>query len=150
VRGRKPSPESLKRLSEKWSVADGPPPDPPEWLDAEAKAEWQRIVPHLARLIGELDLSLLEAYCRTYAMWRLADRQVRDEGQTFVDTHGNPHVHPAVKTSMGLLAEMRRMAAEFGFSPAARSRIDVPRNPEGDEAEFDAFQRTRSADPDEV
>jgi P27 family predicted phage terminase small subunit len=44
---------------------------------------------------------------------------------------------PTVKIAMGLVVELRRMASEFGFSPASRSRIDVQRPAGIEEDEFE-------------
>jgi P27 family predicted phage terminase small subunit len=148
MRGRKPTPARLRLLQGAAPASQrvrpgGPAPECPEWLDAEAKAEWVRVVPLLASqgVLLAVDAAALAAYCQTYSDWRKAAEQVRADGQTFRDAKGNIRVHPAAKLCLSLLSEMRRTAAEFGFTPAARSRIDTPPPQTGEQDDFEQFQR---------
>ena len=140
MRGRKPKPERLRVLHEdgRRVVGGGKPPAAPRWLTGEARAEWKRVVGELAKnyLVTTLDAVTLAAYCETFAQWRKAMRELADQGFT-VPTATGVKANPLMKIAMGLVVEMRRMAAEFGFTPAARSRIVVPRA-EGEEE--DAFE----------
>jgi phage terminase small subunit len=77
MRGRKPKPTTLRLLEGnpgKRRVDPGPappagPPERPEWLDAEAKAEWDRVTAVLAqmRLLSAADRAALAAYCTAYS-----------------------------------------------------------------------------------
>jgi len=136
LRGRKPSPETISARS----LGAPEPPAHPEWLEGEALAEWDRVIGELSRHyhISPLDAVSLAAYCRAYAMWRHADRELA-AGLTFTSDNGNIRVHPAAKLCLSLFSELRRMAAEFGFTPAARSRIDPPRKTEQEEDDFEDF-----------
>src|SRR5699024_2659886 len=51
------------------------PPEAPEWLPAEARAEWERVVPELARLelAKPVDRASLTAYVLTWQ--RIVDAQ---------------------------------------------------------------------------
>lgn len=131
--------------------SDEPPPERPNWLTGFAAEEWDRVIVQLARMgVTPLDAMTLAAYCKAYALWRKVDAVVEEDGPTVVDANGNVRAHPAAKVCIQLFAELRRMAAEFGFSPAARSRIDVPRAPVGDEEDFDAFCSPRPTGTDQV
>lgn len=142
MRGRKPKPERLRVLQEDTQrvVGGERPPAAPQWLAGEARDEWDRVVGDLARsyLITPLDAVTLAAYCETFAQWRRAMRELQTQGFT-VPTKEGVKANPVMKIAMGLVVEMRRMAAEFGFTPAARSRIVVPRGEGEEEDAFESF-----------
>lgn len=138
MRGRKPSPETIAARS---LSAGAHVPTRPDWLDGDALAEWDRVIGELAQHyhIAPLDAMTLAAYCRAYAMWRQADREVAEKGLTFESDNGNIRVNPAAKLCLSLFQELRRMAAEFGFTPAARSRINPPAQISDEEDSFDTL-----------
>lgn len=145
MRGRKPSPERLTLLAKPRGHALGslePPPEAPDWLDADARDEWDRVVPALARvyLFVGTDIQLLAAYCQSYATWKRMTIRMRAEGE-FIETPSGLRSHPALKECARLMTEMRRLAAEFGFTPAARSRITVDPPTGKDEDDFEAFTK---------
>jgi len=111
--------------------ASGQRPIAPDWLAPEARKEWDRVVPELVATgaLGVIDTVILASYCETYALWREAAREVAVSGLTVVHPNGRTGANPAAKMMLVLLQEMRRIASEFGFTPAARSRIDLPDAP---------------------
>lgn len=136
MKGRKPGLDTLKkRLAGTYS---GPAPDCPDWLDDDARAEWARVAPELARagVLTPVDAMTLAAYCQTYSQWKQAEQRVRADGLMIDGPRGNPTLHPCARHAVTLLAELRRVAGEFGFTPAARARVEAapPTN-----AEQDAF-----------
>ena len=146
MRGRKPKPERLKVLDGQVRfVGSTEPPQAPDWLEGEAREEWDRVVAELSKtcLVSPLDALSLASYCRVYAMWREADRQVKEHGITFISDNGNIRCNPAAKLCLSLFEALRRMGAEFGFTPSARSRISLspPKTEEVDE--FDNFLEAR-------
>jgi phage terminase small subunit len=77
MKGRKPTPTMLKVLSgnpgkrplnEREPAAPQGVPEPPEWLDDEAKAEWARVTVDLAAmgLLSQADRPALAAYCTAW------------------------------------------------------------------------------------
>ena len=87
MRGRKPRPTVLKLMEGnpgKRPLNDREPtppvemPECPEFLDARARAEWDRTVPVLAKmgLLTAADRSALAAYCVAYSRWVQAEAQV--------------------------------------------------------------------------
>jgi P27 family predicted phage terminase small subunit len=115
-------------------------PEPPDFLSDEAKAEWARVVPQL-RVLGlltALDTPLLAGYCQAYGRWiaaerilaRLAAENPDTQGLTITGTMGSPMVNPMLKIARFCAADVLRFAAEFGFSPAARTRISAGISPE--------------------
>lgn len=128
------------------------PPTAPEWLPAEAAAEWERVVPELARLelLKPVDRAALTAYCLTWQ--RLVDAQkLADTYNTIVTTSADGEATSV--EGYGLLAtnsqgivrapwiaiqeaaskELRAWAAEFGFTPSAESKIGAAKESGNDE-----------------
>jgi P27 family predicted phage terminase small subunit len=105
-----------------------------------ARGEWDRVVAELSAsyLITPLDQSTLAVYCETFAQWRDAKAQLETQGFT-VPTKEGVKANPLMKIVQGLVCEIRRMSAEFGFSPASRSRIDVNRPETVEEDEFETM-----------
>jgi P27 family predicted phage terminase small subunit len=77
------------------------------------------------------DTMTLGAYCQAYAHWRQAEellaRMADDKmhGLLVKGSKGQPVPNPLIEVSRMAARDMVRYAAEFGFSPAARSRISA-------------------------
>jgi P27 family predicted phage terminase small subunit len=141
--GRRPMPVALKLLRGnpgKRPIRGGfeppqppAPPEPPAFLTGFAKSEWRRIAPglFLFRLLAEPDVMVLAAYCEAYKRWRTAvealDRVAQldptMDGLLVRGSEGQARPNPLVRLASEAAADMLRFASEFGFSPAARSRI---------------------------
>ncbi|WP_218062938.1 phage terminase small subunit P27 family [Arthrobacter sp. SDTb3-6] len=70
----------------------------PDWLTAEAKDEWQRVVPGLQalELLKPEDRAVLAAYCETWAEFRNATRAIQENGSLLIDAAQGTIPHPAV------------------------------------------------------
>lgn len=134
MRGRKPKHPRLAKL-EKGRQAGPETPSCPDWLCIVGREEWQRIVTELSKSfrVSPLDQATLAIYCDLYADMRRLREELYDEGTTVSTEHG-VKCNPKRKQWEWTVAEMRRMASEFGFSPAARSRIE-PAPPEDEETD---------------
>ena len=150
MRGRKPKPTFLK-------VLDGNPgrrplndrePEPaqgipvrPDWLDAEAQAEWDRVAQELSDmgLLTLADRAALCAYCTAWSRWVEAEAMVKKFGMIVKSPEkGFPMKSPYLSIADQALETMRKLMVEFGLTPSSRSRIRVP--PGGDEIdELDRF-----------
>lgn len=110
-------------------------PKPPPGLDRYARDAWNRHAPALVRLglLTEQDVDLLAAYAATYSQWRRAS-----EALQVMDVTDDQYRRVAVTVEKGR-HDLRLIGAEFGLSPASRSRISVP-DP-GDVDEFEAYLR---------
>lgn len=147
-RGPPPKPTALKRLEGTYrkdraarnevQVAPGVPARP-EWLDAEAKREWDRVVPKLAQLgvLTDLDGSMLADYCATHSIAVKAAKRVQREGLMLKGPFG-PVRNPLIKVAQEARAQARLLAAEFGLSPASRSRVSAAEKPK-EEDKSEAF-----------
>jgi len=109
------------------------PPEPPAFLSGHARDEWYRLAGHLHRLglLTQLDYSTFAVYCGAVGRWMqaeeaLAAMAVRDPetgALTIRSATGCLTVHPLVRIAISSAHEVVRFAAEFGLSPAARSRV---------------------------
>lgn len=106
-------------------------PDCPDCLDADAKREWGRLVPLLLDqgLLTRIDLAALAGYCALFARWQKAEQMISENGETVVTPNGSLQVSPWLSIAARSLAELRKFAAEFGLSPASRSKVVATRKP---------------------
>lgn len=143
-RGRKPKPTALKKLEGNPGKRPLNENEPrfaqsslraPSYLDEEARAEWNRVAPQLSaqKMLTIVDRTQLAAYCVTYSRWRAAENKVQDGELTFETPAGYQQQVPEIGIANKYLEKMIKLAAEFGFTPAARSRMNVkPAGAEGD------------------
>jgi P27 family predicted phage terminase small subunit len=103
-------------------------PDCPLELGPVARAEWDRLVVQLAslRLLTNLDRAALAAYCGAYALWAEATEAIQKYGAMVKSPSGYPIQSPYVAIANRQTEIMMRIASEFGFTPASRSRIAAP------------------------
>ncbi len=100
------------------------PPEAPDDLIGEARDEWERVVPGLARLdlLKPEDRALLVAYCETWAVFCEATDTIRREG-LFIEAKQGMIPHPAVGIQRNTAKELRALAAHFGLSPSAEQAL---------------------------
>ena len=126
-----------KNLNESMSTAEpdkidrtetGPTPIreleyPPE-LPPLAREEWDRIVGELIVLgvLSKFDRGPLAVYCGAYAIWAEAMDALQKYGTMMKSPNGHPVQSPYVAIVNRQADMMMRIAGEFGFTPAARSR----------------------------
>lgn len=122
--GRSPGRDSGGR-----EVKPGPsfvrvPPEAPEWLTEEARAEWDRVLPGLSRLdlLKPEDRAALAAYCESWATFRRATEVVQAEGLTIEAKQGTL-THPAVGIARAAGREVRAWAAHFGLTPSSEQAL---------------------------
>jgi P27 family predicted phage terminase small subunit len=111
------------------------PPDPPEFLTGYALEEWRRVAPGLSLfgLLHAFDVMPLSAYCLAYQHWRTAEEKLaamallddKMHGLLVKGSKGQPVPNPLLDIARMAARDMVRFASEFGFSPAARSRISA-------------------------
>lgn len=119
-RKREPKPKALQGM-----------PKCPAWMPPAGKREWKRVVPELLRLglLSIVDVAALEGYCAAYARALEADAVVKKGGLTVATSTGFLVQNPAVSISRLAWQAVRQFAAEFGLTPSARSRLEVPTAP---------------------
>jgi P27 family predicted phage terminase small subunit len=135
--GRRPQPAGLRLLNARAPgrdsggrrVAPPPPfkrlpPEAPRVLTGEALAEWERVVPELARLelTKPVDAAALTMYCLTWQRALDAQALIDAEG-LLATTTGGVARHPAVAILAAASRELRQWCVEFGFTPASESKV---------------------------
>jgi len=110
-------------------------PPAPVFLKGYAAEEWARIAEELyyLRLLTRIDIHALSAYCQAYAIWRtavetfavMAERDPVMHGLMVKAANGTALQNPVVLTIRHAANDMVKYAAEFGLTPAARSRISA-------------------------
>jgi P27 family predicted phage terminase small subunit len=137
MRGRKPTPTRLKLLTgnpgKRPLNPDEPKPEVavpecPVELGPVARQEWNRMVTELVplRILTHLDRAALASYCGAYAMWAEATEAIQKYGSMVKSPSGYPVQSPYVAIANRQTEIMMRIASEFGFTPASRSRISAP------------------------
>src|SRR5215213_5116121 len=96
---------------------------PPE-LPPLARQEWDRIVGELTVLgiLSRFDRGPLAVYCGAYFLWAEAMDALHKYGTMIKSPNGYPVPSPYLATLNRQAEVMMRLAGEFGFTPAARSR----------------------------
>ena len=141
VAGRKPKPTNLRVLEGNRGHRPLPKDEPqprsdytpcPIWLKGKARQEWKRITPELRRLglLTIVDRAALAAYCQAYTRWVEAEAIVEKEGLIFTTDKGYLQQRPEVGIAQKAMQIMKAFAAEFGLTPASRTRISVSQKPE--------------------
>jgi P27 family predicted phage terminase small subunit len=114
---------------------DGTIPAPPRFIGTGlAREEWLRIAPEVHRLglLTAADLHPFAVYCIAFERWVKAEEQVADDF-TIVTEKGNVIQNPVLGVARRAALDMLRAAAEFGLTPASRSRIAVNEETANDE-----------------
>ena len=137
MRGRRPKPTRMKLLTgnpgkRPMNMHEPKPepvvPDCPAELGPIARREWDRLASELAKLklLTQLDRAALAAYCGAYALWAEATEAIQKFGTMVKSPSGFPIQSPYVSIANRQAEIMMRIASEFGFTPASRSRISTP------------------------
>src|SRR5690348_16444012 len=141
MRGRRPKPTRVKILTgnpgkHPLNMHEPQPeplvPDCPPELGPVARREWERMVAELSklRILTALDRAALAAYCAAYALWAEATEAIQKYGTMVKSPSGYPIQSPYVSIANRQAEIMMRIASEFGFTPASRSRISTRAQPE--------------------
>jgi P27 family predicted phage terminase small subunit len=77
-------------------------------------------------MLTNLDRAALAAYCGAYALWAEATEAIQTYGTMVKSPSGYPMQSPYVSVANRQAEIMMRIASEFGFTPASRSRISTP------------------------
>lgn len=114
----------------------------PTGMDPLARVVWKRLAPIFEKfgLLTEVDGQMFEMFCEAWARWQYAKRrlaEVRKRGASRKTIRlAEVSVEQAEKS-------VRLLGNEFGLTPAARSRLNMPMLDELEADEFDEFIRRR-------
>lgn len=134
--GPAPKPTQLKKLAgnpgrrplnDHEAVVPVPEAVPyaPRHLNHEAKREWRRVAKVLidAGLYSDVDRAALAMYCQAWGRWVVAERELAKGQTVLTGPKGGQYQNPWLGIANRAQDHLRRMIAEFGLSPAQRSRV---------------------------
>lgn len=100
--------------------------EPPSWLTEPQAAEWKAAVTnaHPGHL-SSLDGNVLATYCVAMTVYREAAEKISQAGILAKGADQRVIVSPLVKVLEASGAQLLRAAAELGFTPASRSKVEV-------------------------
>lgn len=135
---------SVKNEMEPSILDDSTPPDD---LNEFGKKEWVKVFAELSavKVLTILDHSMLHSYCNEYGKYLECEDKLRTEGRLItVQTKKGEYtmIHPLETLSQKYLKTAKEIAIQFGFTPASRTRINVP--VKKDEDGGDDFEKTAS------
>ncbi len=144
-----PKPTALKLLQGTHRADRANPNEPqvepctiprPRWLRGEARREWNRLAPQLARagVLTEMDRSALIGLCEMWARWREAEGILDKEGLI-----RDGRRHPASTIAAKCYDQWRAMLAEFGLTPSSRSRVSAVPVAQPKKGSLASFTRAR-------
>ena len=133
TRGRKPKPTALKLLEgnsgkRPLNIAEPKPtgvPKCPDWLEDEAKAEWERVGTILENMgmLTSVDTTAFAGYCQAYARWKEAEEFLTQHGSIVRTPNGYLQQVPQVSIAQTNLKIVLKFCEQFGLTPSSRSRI---------------------------
>ncbi len=125
----------------------GAPPCP-DWISDAAKVVWEQLIPQLEDLnvLAKVDVYPLARYCQMFVQWREVEDFIAKRGTVYPLKDKNGDVRciqqfPQVSIANKLAVALLRLEQEFGLTPAARARIQLPLNNTKGENEFEIWQR---------
>ena len=135
--GPKKTPKRVLKLRGSWRADlakdDETPvgrPECPAWVKGEAKKEWDWICDNLESMgiLAVIDRTMLELYVTAYIEWRKACKDVKKT--TEKTKNGNTIQSPELSIRNKAWDRLKKVCAEFGMSPAARTGIAInPKQP---------------------
>jgi P27 family predicted phage terminase small subunit len=110
-----------------------PVPDPPAYLTKWGIAEWNRLADQLHRqgLLQKTDWSMLGAACLEWQCYVQHREEQQDVGSYYKipgKFGDSVQPHPLHYNGNNHLKNYVAICREFGFTPAARSKISVPQD----------------------
>jgi P27 family predicted phage terminase small subunit len=147
ARGRLAAPDNVRQLRGNRKpvvpVLKARPgvPNPPTWLDREARAEWTRVVPELERMgiLATIDRAILASYCDCWARWVEARKALVDSGVLQPASRkrdGDAVKNPAWQVYRDAGTQHSNLARQLGLTPAARLRLTPPKKDDDDGGDF--------------
>ncbi len=153
LRGPAPEPTEILKKKGCWKAArrekDGEPtlpikvPTLPAWLSKEAKAEWRRQARHLKamRVVTEADRAALACWCEVWAEFVALACAIQEKVKP-VSEGGLGALGYTCAIAEGLVSakaaatkHLLALAAQFGFTPSARTRLRAQPEEKGDPME---------------
>ncbi|GAB3368347.1 phage terminase small subunit P27 family [Lysobacter rhizosphaerae] len=150
MRGRKPKPTHLKLLNgnpgrrpinRAEPLPKGDLHEAPEWLSDSQRAGWAYAIASApAALLKRIDRALLTIWVVAEDLHREASEAINANGAIITTRNGERAQNPYMAVMNRQVPVMLKAASELGFTPASRSRIQLPdgdgKKPGGPFAQF--------------
>ena len=115
----------------------------PDYLDEEARREWERLVPILLdmRVLTVADGLQLANLCQAYSMLMAAHQSMRlaakggGSGLLMKTPSGSVQQSPLIGIINSQVEIINRISREFGMSPSSRTRVEAMAEPFDDDFE---------------
>jgi len=143
ARGPKPKPSALKKKQGTFQKSRAPEnefepepikvlPKPPLFLNKYSKNIYFEIGPILLEqgLLTNVDMDTFISYCIEMGTYYECKVALKKEGQVIKSKSGYMQPHPLVAICNASFNNAQKIAANFGFSPSARTRVGVAKQPE--------------------
>lgn len=102
--------------------------EPPEELEGAALTEWNRVVKLYrelnSKILNDLDISVLAAYCESVAVYKKAQREYK-KGALVIKDEGRIKENPFLKIMRLEGQNIARYAEQLCLSPVGRARMGV-------------------------
>jgi P27 family predicted phage terminase small subunit len=95
-------------------------------MNRHGRAEWRRVSRQLHQLglLTEIDRAALAMYCQAYGRWVFSEEKLRDEQQLLLRAPNDHQMqNPWLSIANRAMRQCHSLAAEFGLTPSARSRV---------------------------
>ena len=106
-------------------------PTPPDDLSDKAKEIWTSQLMQAQKMYGYIsfiDLPMFKEYCYVYGEMEWLKENTK--GRKYTDEKGAIRIDPLYLELNKIRKEFIRLGQEFGFSPSARTRIQLEQKPE--------------------
>lgn len=129
-----PSKKAIGALLDDVVRPDVELPECPAHLQGEARAEWDRIGPHLVQLglVSQIDRAALAGYCDAWGEYVWACERIEalnaedpsgERGRVWDTPSGYKQISVLQQIRNRALEQMAKFLAMFGMSPSDRSRV---------------------------
>ena len=149
-RGPQRKPTALKKLQGTYrpdrDSADEPTPsghaEPPDFLSAEARAEWDRLAPKMERigLLTVADMAVFAVYTQAWADYKkLTDQLNGMASWTWESDKGYRQVVPEISMRKEAWTRIKESGSRLGLDPSSRSGLHVTAQNGREPNPFDEF-----------
>jgi P27 family predicted phage terminase small subunit len=116
-------------------------PMAPLTLSEFGKGHWERIW-QTPWMLPDYDVAVVTRICEMYEDREAMRARLAQLGLTFASTTGVVHVNPIIDKLARLDAELRKLEAELGLTPASRARLGLTEVKR--QSKLDALMRKQS------
>ena len=113
--------------------------EPPDFLTAEARVEWDRLAPELERigLLSTADRAVFAGYCQAWADYKRLTEQLNGMvSWVWESEKGYRQAVPEVAMRREAWVRLTQAASKLGLDPSARSGLNVGLGGEKQENKF--------------